>query len=83
MNSKYQICPEAESILQQVAAAHGVTPGAALSEAISLLHVTWQAQLYGKRLVIVDQEGNPESEVTLEFANDDDKRGEVGRVQAV
>jgi hypothetical protein len=37
----------------------------------------------GKRLVIVDQEGNPKSEVTLEFANDDDKRGGLGLVQGL
>ena len=63
----YEISFEAEEILQNAARSANVTPGRALSEAISLLALALEARRQGKRLAVLDQRGVPVNEITLEF----------------
>ena len=56
--------PSTESNIDQLAGEIGVAPENALGLGLALLHVVMKAKKEGKRIAIVDDQGNIDTEIT-------------------
>lgn len=63
----YEISEEAEKLLKHVAIDYDVTTGHALSEAISLLALIYRENKQGRTVVVLNEQGTPINEVTIEL----------------